>query len=196
MLEGTHMTLSSRQLKIKKGFTLIELMVVVSIIGMLASVALAALSSARNQAKLAAVKQEMLQMRSILQMSYSDTAGYGNLFSNSTSGNLNVYWITTQSNCVESYGPTSNDAGADATNAAQMLTICKKMMSLINPSNTSYSLPLVNNLLLIGTGGASIKTYSISIYTNIGNSPIYCVGSSGTKFGAINMNDPGCYLNP
>lgn len=50
-------------IKTNKGFTLIELLVVVAIIGILSSVVLASLSSARNRGKDAAVKSGMASAR-------------------------------------------------------------------------------------------------------------------------------------
>ena len=54
-----------------KGFTLIELLVVIAIIGILASVVLASLSSARNKGKDTAVKSQLASMRAQAELYYS-----------------------------------------------------------------------------------------------------------------------------
>lgn len=60
----------------QKGFTLIELLVVIAIIGILASVVLVSLSSARNKGEDAAVQQEMMQIQTAMEMLRSDTGLY------------------------------------------------------------------------------------------------------------------------
>jgi prepilin-type N-terminal cleavage/methylation domain-containing protein len=54
-----------------KGFTLIELLVVIAIIGILSSVVLASLSSARNKGKDAAVKSQLASMRAQAELYYA-----------------------------------------------------------------------------------------------------------------------------
>ncbi len=61
---------------LKKGFTLIELLVVVAIIGILASVVLASLNSARSKGKDASVQTSMSSMRAQAELGVSSSGTY------------------------------------------------------------------------------------------------------------------------
>lgn len=60
----------------QKGFTLIELLVVISIIGLLASVVLASLNSARVKARDTRRKADIRQLQTALEMYYNDNGDY------------------------------------------------------------------------------------------------------------------------
>ena len=61
----------------KKGFTLIELLVVIAIIGILASVVLASLNSARNKGADAALKSNLSNLRGQASLYYDNNSTYG-----------------------------------------------------------------------------------------------------------------------
>jgi len=78
--------------KLAEGFTLIELLVVVAIIGLLASVVLASLKTARTKARDAERKETIHQIQTALELYYNDNGQYpasggaltpGNSWSNS-----------------------------------------------------------------------------------------------------------------
>jgi len=81
--------------KYKKGFTLIELLVVVAIIGILASVVLASLSTARNKGKDAAIQGELSSLRAQAEI-VANGGDYSTVFSgNCTAGDQTISNIFT-----------------------------------------------------------------------------------------------------
>lgn len=66
--------------KLQKGFTLIELLVVIAIIGILSSIVLASLSSARSKGSDAAIQSTLSNMRAQAELLYSNINSYGTDF--------------------------------------------------------------------------------------------------------------------
>lgn len=66
-------------IKKQKGFTLIELLVVIAIIGILSTIVLVSLNSARNKANDVAIKAAVEQARSQAELIYDGSASYAGL---------------------------------------------------------------------------------------------------------------------
>ena len=100
----------------KRGFTLIELLVVVAIIGLLASIVLVSVGTARNKAKDVAIKADLSNLRAAGEL-YSDTAGNYVGFCTSGDANRAKDGITSVSSAMQC------NAGATAWSACANLIV-------------------------------------------------------------------------
>lgn len=100
---------------LEKGFTLIELLVVIAIIGILSSVVLASLNTARNKGADAAIKGDLAGVRASAEVIY-DT--YSNRY------NVNGTAAVAGADCGAAAGQVANTVFGDS-NVAQALTHAK-----------------------------------------------------------------------
>jgi prepilin-type N-terminal cleavage/methylation domain-containing protein len=103
----------------QKGFTLIELLVVIAIIGLLASVVLLALNSARAKARDARRLSDLRQISTAAQMEYDSTGEYpatANDFDTSMPGGFPTQPASNVTGCTHSdtYGYTGTATTFDA----------------------------------------------------------------------------------
>lgn len=106
----------------RKGFTLIELLVVIAIIGILASVVLASLNSARTSGSDAAVASNLANARAEAELFYdSNTRSYEGVCNTSGTNTIgdNVTAAANASGASYAYDSGTNDSGVpSATSAA------------------------------------------------------------------------------
>ncbi len=162
-----------------KGFTLIELMVVIAIIGLLSSVVIASLVQARLKARDSKIIQQVNQMRTLLELEQSESASYANL--------QPQIWLPTTA-CNTSF------SGPYAVKARE---ICDAIVT-----NSADGFAGVNNRLFMGinpAAGTTVTKYSVMAYLP-GAAVFYCVGSSGKNSKSTNAGNAwtqvGCYDNP
>ena len=170
---------SHKHLSSNRGFTLIELMLVISIIGLLASIVVSALSSARLKARDSAIISEVQEMQKIAELVYSDTGSY-----------VAVQPPVHLPDIAIDGGPfTCAGVGGGGNYTAQYVSICNNILAN-NVGTGAY-----NEWDFLAANGVSLQTrYSFSAWLPYAKK-LYCVGSSGSSITA-DGSGVGCWGTP
>jgi prepilin-type N-terminal cleavage/methylation domain-containing protein len=183
--------------KFNKGFTLIELLVVISIIGLLSSVVLASLSTARNKAKDSALIQMAKQLQTIMIMRYSDIGSYSGVQPNWIIGTRSGAYTVCESTYLNLVVLEHRPKVTEICNRIAELTPQtgnRLYMGQVSASADSASSPPI---LLVEPFVA--KSFTIKVLLNSGTSQYYCIGHNGKSSigrwddGVNGWDKPGCY---
>jgi len=165
------------------GFTLIELLVVIAIIGLLSSVVLASLSTARSKAKDASILSELRQLAITAEFEFSLNKSYDAVQNG---------WVTGNGSCDVVYPSNSTNP-----NVVKANSLCKEIIKNTGTSCLSGG----GNCFYSGVNGnlgfSYAKNYSFMAYLP-GAKAWACVGSSGGRYVGTDTSwaGSGCYANP
>ncbi len=154
--------MKAKNLQIKmKGFTLIELLVVITIIGILATIVVVNLNSARGKGQDTAIKEQMSQLRAQAALYYDDNYGY-------TVANGNA--------AITGTCPTA--VASPNTNVFDQIDFIRSLTAL---QRNSGSAP--NCYLEAGTSAATSQKWALTIKMRLPSAPngLWCVDSIGNS---------------
>lgn len=144
-----------------KGFTLIELLVVITIIGILATIVVVNLNTARGRGQDTAIKEQMSQLRAAAALYYDTSFGY-------TTGA--VASAVTNAACITAGG----GVGASIP-AGSFFADSDVIRSMVQLNRNAADIPQCS----WGTGAATSQTWVITSKMRVGGK-FFCVDSMGS----------------
>jgi len=176
-----------KNMNIKKGFTLIELLVVVAVIGILSTIVLASLSSARERAQDSRVKVSMRELITQAEIFSLDAASYRGTLTAGFSDN-DIIACTSD----DSFGIGNPNAAAGSVfDDEEVLGVTKIIASIFDSSDPSTF--FTNNRVFCGVGGSTVRdswAYAAQLLNPETGTTGWCVDSSGFN-GPVDINFSG-----
>jgi prepilin-type N-terminal cleavage/methylation domain-containing protein len=164
----------------QRGFTILELLTVVAIIGLIAAATLSSLTSARGKARDAAIISDMKQLANLMALDYADARTYAGL-----NGTNNYGWNYTAAHCNADF------SGAYAENARQL---CAHIIQ------TNGGVGFFSGVNAAAPYNFTTQNYFSFMAYLPGSNTWYCIGSRGvsatTPQPVDNWLRAGCYSNP
>lgn len=176
--------------KSRNGFTILELLVVIAVIGILTAVVLTITNTSRAKAKDRVITTEMKQFEILLSLEYSENKSYAKL--QTTGGSfISQTWA-----CDPAFPPPPT--GSKYYKEAR--AICKTIVanSPANNGGTHGFLADTVRLVINRQGFKQDQKYSIMAVLNQGpyDTNYLCIGSSGTSIDQGYLKGTGCWGNP
>lgn len=138
-------------MKNSRGFTLIELLVVIAIIGILSSVVLASLTTARTRGQSASVQSQLANMRAQAELYYSSTGG-------NTYGADHAEDACTEA-AADLFGTGNNNLNALIDGVAAVVTRAKTACS---STATAWAVAAVDPSVSAGTSAFCVDSTGVS----------------------------------
>lgn len=164
----------------QRGFTLLELLIVIAIIGILSTVVLAALDDSRRNSRNEAVISQMNEYQKALELNYSDTGQYPRTNVAGTARYCIGDDLSPGEQCM---GSVTNAAGYSAANSAAAENAFRAYMSTLQRFDQprgayTYSSPAYSGCAGVGMANTSCTTGDYSIWFLLEGTNEDCGGRS------------------